>query len=112
MASSLACGVQANRDAAGWMIGLADMPGVSPAVITGVRTALLDGAAIAAPYCGGRRGHPVGFAATYREELLALKGDKGARGLLERDKSRVVHFNTQNAGIFADIDTMADLPAV
>lgn len=109
MAASLACGVRANRDAAGWLIGLADMPAVPVAAIAGVRNALLAGAALAAPSRAGRRGHPVGFASCYREELLALHGDTGARRLLERDKSNVVDIGIDHAGIFADIDILGDL---
>ncbi|MFZ3019478.1 MAG: nucleotidyltransferase family protein [Gallionella sp.] len=112
MADSLACGVHANRDAEGWLIGLADMPAVPLAVIAGVRNALLGGAGLAAPACEGRRGHPVGFAAHYREELLALQGDAGARHLLERDNSRVVHIETSDDGIFADIDIPDDLVTI
>ncbi len=109
MAASLACGVRANRDAAGWLIGLADMPAVPMAAIAGVRNALLAGAALAAPSRDGRRGHPVGFAAHYRDELLALQGDTGARRLLERDRSNVVDIKIDHAGIFADIDIPGDL---
>ena len=109
MASSLACGVRANLDVTGWLIGLADMPVVSVQAITGVRNALSDGAAIAAPAHSGRRGHPVGFARQYREELLALQGDVGARHLLERDKSDVVEIMVDDVGIFADIDIPGDL---
>jgi len=109
MAASLACGVHANRDAAGWLIGLADMPAVPAAAIAGVRNALLAGADLAAPACDGRRGHPVGFASHYREELLALQGDTGGRRLLERDISNIVHIKIDNDGIFADIDIPNDL---
>jgi molybdenum cofactor cytidylyltransferase len=109
MAASLACGVRANRDAGGWMIGLADMPAVPAAAIAGVRQALLGGAELAAPNCDGRRGHPVGFASHYLDELLVLQGDTGGRGLLERDKSRVVQVKINNRGIFADIDFPSDL---
>jgi molybdenum cofactor cytidylyltransferase len=109
MAASLACGVSANRGAAGWLIGLADMPAVPSAAIAGVRNALLAGADLAAPSCDGRRGHPVGFASYYREELLVLQGDTGARRLLERDISNVVHIKIDNDGIFADIDIPSDL---
>lgn len=109
MAASLACGVRANRDAAGWLIGLADMPAVPAAAIAGVRNALLAGADLAAPCCDGRRGHPVGFASCYRDELLALQGDAGARRLLERDISNVVHMKIDHDGIFADIDIPSDL---
>ena len=109
MANSLACGVRANRAAAGWLIGLADMPVVPSAAIVGVRNALLDGAGLAAPFCAGKRGHPVGFAAHYRKELLALHGDAGARRLLEYDRSKFVPIKIDNNGVFADIDNMGDL---
>jgi len=112
MAASLARGVYANREAAGWLIGLADMPAVPLAAIAGVRNALLGGAGLAVPACDGRRGHPVGFVAHYREELLGLQGDVGARRLLERDGSRVMHIETNDDGIFADIDVPDDLQCV
>lgn len=109
MASSLACGVRANSDAAGWLIGLADMPKVPAGAIAGVRSALLAGADLAATFCDGRRGHPVGFASHYLDELLALEGGKGARLLLERDIANVVNIKTDDDGIFADIDIPSDL---
>jgi molybdenum cofactor cytidylyltransferase len=109
MAASLACGVRANLDAEGWLIGLADMPAVPVEAITRVRKALSAGAAIAVPAHAGRRGHPVGFARQYRIELLALQGDVGARRLLERDASHVVEIRIDDAGIFADIDVPGDL---
>jgi molybdenum cofactor cytidylyltransferase len=109
MAASLACGVRANRDAAGWLIGLADLPAVPIAAISGVRDALATGAALAAPSRDGRRGHPVGFASRYYDELLALQGDNGARRLLERDISQVTEIKVDDAGIFADIDVPGDL---
>ncbi len=109
MASSLVCGVRANRDAAAWLIGLADMPAVPVAAITGVRDALSAGATLAAPSRSGRRGHPVGFASHYRDELLALQGDNGARRLLERDLAKATDIPIGDAGIFADIDIPGDL---
>lgn len=109
MACSLACGVHANRDAAGWLIGLADMPVLPSAAIAGVRNALLAGAGLAAPSRDGRCGHPVGFASHYQKELLMLQGNKGARRLLERDTSEVVRVKIDNDGIYADIDIPTDL---
>ncbi len=112
MASSLACGVRANRDSAGWMIGLADMPAVPASVIGAVRSALAGGATLAAATRNGRRGHPVGFAARYYEELQDLQGDSGARHLLERDASGLVLVASNSPGIHADIDVPADLHAL
>lgn len=109
MADSIACGVHANRDAAGWLVGLADMPAVPSATIGRVRDALVAGAGLAAPFLDGRRGHPVGFGARYLEELLSLQGDAGARHVLERDKVHVVHVSAADEGIFADIDIPDDL---
>ncbi len=109
MAASLACGVRANGKAAGWLIGLADMPALPASAISGVRDALLNGAALSATVCNGRRGHPAGFASRYYEELLGLQGDTGARSLLERDWSRLVQVEIADRGIFTDIDIPADL---
>ena len=109
MAASLACGVRANREASGWMIGLADMPAIPLAAISGVHNALLNGAALSATMCDGRRGHPAGFAFHYYEELLALRGDAGARKLLERDSSNLVPIRIADNGIFTDIDIPDDL---
>ncbi len=109
ISASLACGVRANREAAGWMIGLADMPALPGAAIAGVRKALLNGSDLAAATSDGRRGHPVGFAFHYYEELLELEGDTGARGLLERDRSNLAQIEIGHNGIFADIDVPDDL---
>lgn len=109
MASSLVCGVSANHAAAGWLIGLADMPAIPVSAISGVRDALSDGAALVAPSHQGRRGHPVGFASRYLGQLLELQGDNGARRLLERDSDRVTEIAVGDPGIFADIDSLDDL---
>jgi len=109
MAASLACGVRANRSAAGWLIGLADMPAIPSVAIDGVRDALLFGADLSASSCYGKCGHPAGFAACYYEELVALQGDMGARRLLERDKSNLVPIEIRSNGIYIDVDTPGDL---
>ncbi len=109
MSASLACGVRANINALGWMIGLADMPKVPSAAIAGVRDLLLEGACLAAPFFDGKRGHPVGFASNYKEDLLMLQGDTGARHLLERDKVDLLQIEINDSGIFGDVDTQADL---
>jgi molybdenum cofactor cytidylyltransferase len=112
MADSIACGMQANAKASGWLIGLADMPLVPAAAITGVRNAILNGAALAAPYCGNRRGHPVGFIQGYFHALLALKGDSGAKQLLERDRDKIFHVECAGDGIFTDVDQPPDLQKI
>jgi molybdenum cofactor cytidylyltransferase len=109
MAASLACGVHANRQSAGWLIGLADMPALPCAAINAVRNSLVAGVDLAATSFAGKRGHPVGFASHYYEDLLALRGDSGARGLVERDKTHLVLTEINSNGIHADVDTPSDL---
>ena len=109
MGHSLSAGIAANRDAIGWLVGLADMPAVPKAAIATVRDAIVHGAPLAAPFQEGRRGHPVGFAAAYRDELLALQGDHGARAILLRDSAKIERITIKHPGIFADVDTLADL---
>jgi molybdenum cofactor cytidylyltransferase len=109
MAASLVCGVAGNAGAAGWLIGLADMPDVPELAIAQVRSVIEAGACLAAPFHDGRRGHPIGFSSAYRDELLALRGDTGARSLLERDAALVQRIEIDAPGIFIDIDHPADL---
>lgn len=110
MGASLAAGVEATAHAAGWIVALGDMPGVRPDTIRRVKRALEEGAPIAAPFdADGRRGHPVGFAAALREELLALDGDVGAREVIARHADGVERLRIDDPGIFVDIDTPDDL---
>jgi molybdenum cofactor cytidylyltransferase len=112
MGASLAHGVREARQAQGWLIALADMPRISPATIRGVAAALAAGALVAAPVCRGQRGHPVGFSARLRGELLALDGDEGARAVCERHRDAFVPVECDDAGVLLDIDRPADLEAV
>ena len=110
MGSSLAAGVEAGAGASGWLVALGDMPSIQPETCRAVARALEGGARIAAPFDrSGRRGHPVGFAAALRAELLALDGDFGARDVLARHRDAIVPIVTDDPGIFVDIDTRADL---
>lgn len=112
MGASLACGVAAAADAAGWVIGLADMPYVRPDTIKRIASALVDGAAIAAPVFGGRRGNPVGFARRYLHKLCRLSGDTGGRDILAAEPNAVVLIDCEDPGVLRDIDTPSDLAPV
>jgi molybdenum cofactor cytidylyltransferase len=109
MGTSLAAGVRATSDADGWIVALADMPFIRPDTIRAVAKALRDGAAIAAPSFRGERGHPVGFASRFYQELSSLYGDEGARQVLMRHPDLVRIYEVDDPGVARDIDQPSDL---
>jgi molybdenum cofactor cytidylyltransferase len=112
MGHTLAHGIAASRDAAAWIIALGDMPRVKPATIEAVAAALAAGSAIAAPTYRGERGHPVGFGARLRDELMQLSGDTGAKAVLQRHAGEIVLVECDDPGVVLDIDRKADLDRV
>ena len=110
MGHTLAAGVRASTGATGWVVALADMPGILPETVARVAQALRDGGIIVAPRYRGQRGHPVGLARRFHEDLLALKGEAGARAIVAANPDRVTLIDVDDPGVTKDIDTPADLP--
>lgn len=109
MGASLACAARGAGKADGYLVALGDMPFVRTSSIAAVRDALASGAPLAAPYFRARRGHPVGISRMFFEDLLACKGDEGAKGLLRENEKRLVKIPVGDPGVLRDIDTPADL---
>lgn len=109
MGASLAFGIRACPDAAGWLIALADMPWIKPATIGKVADALRSGAFIAAPCWQGRRGHPVGFSRNLGPELAVLGGDQGAKTVIQAYLDQLRLIDCADAGVLRDIDKPEDL---
>ena len=109
MGASLACAAKAAGDAGGYLIALADMPFLRRTTIAAVRDALAAGAPIAAPYFRARRGHPVAMSKKFLQELLALKGDEGAKQILAANAQAIVKIPVGDPGAIRDIDTPGDL---
>jgi molybdenum cofactor cytidylyltransferase len=108
MAASLVHGLRHSLPQAdGWLVALGDMPYVEVGTISALCGAIDLGAGIAAPVLHGRRGNPVAFGPRHLQALLALQGDQGARGILQSHP--VTEVLVDDAGIFRDIDTGADL---
>lgn len=112
MGHSLASAVRASPASGGWLVALADMPFIAPNTISLLAYALRGGASLAAPFYNGQRGHPVGFARPWFEQLSALQGDRGARDLLANNSAAISQVPCDDAGILADIDTPAALGGI
>ena len=101
LGDSIAAGVQACPDLAGWLMVLGDMPFILPSsieqVVAGIRE---DG--ISVPVLAGEYGHPVGFGREFGPKLMALTGDRGAKVLFAG--AQVVEVPVDDPGVTWDVD--------
>ena len=109
MGASLACGVRATPEAAGWIVALGDMPWIAASTIEAVARAIAGGAVVAAPFYRGQRSHPVGFGAACYAELAALGGDDGARSVVAKHRDALVRIDVDDEGSLRDVDRPSDL---
>lgn len=109
MGTSLAFGISASPEAAGWLIALADMPYIDPATINKIANSVRGGALVAVPSWQGRRGHPVGFSCNLRDSLIRLSGDTGAKSVIQSHREQLHVIECDDSGIVRDIDRPDDL---
>ncbi len=107
MGTSIAAGVLAASEAAGWLITLGDMPYIQPATIFRIGDALERKEGIVVPVWKGRAGHPVGFPHSLLDELVQLSGDSGARSIILRHTR--YELAVDDEGTTVDIDLPTDL---
>ena len=113
MGDSIAAAVRKTLDAAGWLVLPADLPLIQPATLLRVAQALQTHPVVLPCYAGADgndaplRGHPVGFSAVCRQDLLKLSGNKGAAGVIIDYAAIKIIVN--DVGIVTDIDTVDDL---
>ncbi|MDH2271458.1 nucleotidyltransferase family protein [Serratia marcescens] len=108
LGDSIAAGVAATPHWQGWLIHLADMPFVGAEVFRQVADALRQHA-IVRPCYAQQPGHPVGFSALLRKPLCQLRGDNGARELLQGAALHLLPL--EHPGVVQDIDLPSQLPA-
>ena len=105
--ASLKLGVASSPEGTdGFMFILGDLPFLHSSTVDILLDAFKeDPRFIVAPAYNGKRGNPVLFPADLKGELLAIKGDKGGREILERMSHRVklIPMGDDRAGM--DIDT-------
>ncbi|MDO8767737.1 MAG: nucleotidyltransferase family protein [Burkholderiaceae bacterium] len=110
MGDSIAAAVSKTADAAGWLILPADLPLIHPRTLLQVADALQTQPVVLPCYLGAgeeQRGHPVGFGAVCRPDLLKLRGNKGAAGVIASYDAMKLIVN--DIGVVTDIDTVDDL---
>lgn len=111
MAASVRLGVETSAAADAWAFFAADQPFLSSEIISDfVVQYAQSGCGIGCAVSGCRRGSPAIFSHVYKDELLALQGDKGGRAILEKYKDDLWSF-TMPEGELCDIDTRDDWEA-
>ena len=114
MGHSIARGVALSPDAGGWLILPGDLPAIAASSLRAVASALQAGRSVVRPRIAGQWGHPVGFSAAWKDQLLQLTGDSGAQSVVRAAQAQgQLHALTlQDWGAVADTDTLAALAQV
>ena len=111
MASSIVAGISQLKQFDGFLILLGDMPLVTPELINEI---IFHGSAdkIVIPIKDGLHGNPVFFGSKFRDELLTLYGDSGAKKVIQDNLSSMIKIEFQSNTIFKDYDTKESLESV
>ena len=111
MASSIVAGISQLKQFNGFLILLGDMPLVTPELINEI---IVHSSAdkIVIPIKDGLHGNPVFFGSKFRDELLTLYGDSGAKKVIQNTLSSMIKIKIQSNTIFKDYDTKESLESV
>ena len=110
MAASLRAGVDALRGCEWVVVTLGDQPRMSPQAITAVLRAAGPGVEAVRTTYDGRPGHPVALRGSLLPRVRELRGDVGARDLLDGIRVRTVEAG--HLGRPGDVDTPEELEAL
>lgn len=112
MSASLRCGISHSPAQIGWIIALADMPCIHADTVHAVATRLRQAGGIVRPQFRNTPGHPVAFASQFRDELLQVTGDEGARAIIRRHPDALTLIPVNDPGCLLDIDTQEQLQQI
>ncbi|MEO6607014.1 MAG: nucleotidyltransferase family protein [Aestuariivirga sp.] len=107
LASSVREGVAVAKDFDGVLVCLGDMPLVSPQILDKMIETydFAQGRDLVVPTYEGKFGNPVLWGSRYFPELAALRGDRGARELIDRYRERVIGIEVGDEAVALDADT-------
>jgi molybdenum cofactor cytidylyltransferase len=112
LSASLRAGIAAvPADARAAIVCLGDMPLITARTVERLVAAYDpdEGRLIVAPTHGGEFGNPVLWDRSLFAEMMALTGDRGARGLLDRHAEHVAAVAMDDDAVLRDVDTAEQL---
>ena len=110
MLSSVRCGLRAfPPQCAGILVVPGDLPAITASLLDALlRTFATSGRGIVVPVHKGQRGHPLLFAASYRDEVLTCYDTVGLRGLLQTHSADVLELDVATPAVLMDVDRPED----
>ena len=110
MSSSIVCGVRSiSKKSGAVIILLADQPFINTDIIDILlESYTCSEKGILYPVINKQRGHPVIFSMKYKNDLMGLKGDRGARDIINNNPDDIEEINVNTDNILKDIDTPFD----
>jgi molybdenum cofactor cytidylyltransferase len=114
LASSLSAGIAQVTAGSGALVLLGDMPDITPDILNKLITVFQGapaGCSAVAPTRRGTRGNPVLLGRTLFPRIMQLRGDEGARRLLQTVDG-VLDLSIDSDAAWTDVDTFEDLEAL
>ena len=110
MASSIKVGLRRiSKRSIGFLIVQADMPKISRKIINKLYEAIKNkDKEIFVPIYKRKLGNPVGFKYSMPKKLKKIKGDKGAKKIIKRNKKKLYLVKVNAKSIFNDLNTPRD----
>ena len=107
MASSIIVGLQQlSKMTESFFICLGDMPLINSNVYNQlIISKKINNKEIIVPTYKGSQGNPVLFSISMKKQIMNIKGDAGAKKILEKNKDKIFHLETNHQGILKNYNT-------
>ena len=110
IASSIKCGLKKiSNKSDGFIIVQADMPEIGKNILNKLYKEIkTNKKEIFVPRKNNKIGNPIGFKLSMTNQLKKISGNRGAKFIIKRNKSKIKYIRTKSLGIFKDIDLNKD----
>ena len=110
IASSIKCGLKKiSNKSYGFIIVQADMPEISKNILNKLYKEIkTNKKEIFVPRKNNKIGNPIGFKLSMINQLKKISGNRGAKFIIKRNKSKIKYIRAKSLGIFRDIDLNKD----
>ena len=110
IASSIKCGLKKiSNKSDGFIIVQADMPEIGKNILNKLYKEIkTNKKEIFVPRKNNKIGNPIGFKLSMINRLKKISGNRGAKFIIQKNKSKIKYIRTKSLGIFKDIDLNKD----